>query len=233
MIPLNPPRRSQSGFSLVELTIVVVILGVIAMIGVPKYRTVVERAKSSEALVFMHHVEVQQAGFQAWKGRYAKSFSELKSYSGSGFSQPKHFTISDFTSFNWETKWSLRLTRDGASSGFGAYTVSWDQGGFNAARSSIPSSLKPDGGGSAPISKGSGSSGSSGSDDSNDKGDNSGSEDKDDKDKGKGKEKDEDEKDKGKGKEKDEDDKDKGKGKEKDNGNNRDRGKGKKNGHDG
>ncbi|NQU50653.1 MAG: prepilin-type N-terminal cleavage/methylation domain-containing protein [Planctomycetes bacterium] len=86
MIPLNPPRRSQSGFSLVELTIVVVILGVIAMIGVPKYRTVVERAKASEALVFMHQVEAQQAGFQAWKGHYAKSFSELNGFSGSGLS---------------------------------------------------------------------------------------------------------------------------------------------------
>ncbi len=209
MIQINPPRRSQSGFSLVELTIVVVILGVIAMIGVPKYRTVVERAMASEALVFMHQVEAQQAGFQAWKGHYAKSFSELNGFSGSGLSRPRHFTISDFTSFNWETKWSLRLTRQGASSGFGAYTVSWDQDGFNPARSSIPTSLKPDGGGSAPISKGNGSNGSGGSDG---KGENSGSGNKSEDEKGKGKaeKKDKDDKDKGKSKKKN-DDKNKGK----------------------
>ncbi len=60
-------QRLQSGFSLVELTIVVVILGVLAMFGVPKYRTVVETAKASEGLVFMKTVEAQQAGFQAWR----------------------------------------------------------------------------------------------------------------------------------------------------------------------
>jgi len=37
------------------------------------------------------------------------------------------------------------LTRNGASSGYGRYTVVYDQNGFNARKSSIPSELSPQG----------------------------------------------------------------------------------------
>jgi len=72
-------------------------------------------------------------------GTYAQSIGQLDT----SIPSPKHFSIGSFTSYNWETKWELKLSRSGASSGFGAYTVTWDQDGFQRSRSSIETDLLP------------------------------------------------------------------------------------------
>ena len=56
---------------------------------------------------------------------------------------PEFFYVSGPYSSNWETKWEMKLTRNGASSGYGRYTVVFDQDGFNTRKSSIPNDLAP------------------------------------------------------------------------------------------
>lgn len=130
---------NKAGFSLVELTIVVVILGVLAMMGVPRYQKVVERAKAAEAFTYLAHIEGAQERHNARTGQYARYLSQLD-ISGPA---PQHFRVGGFTSYNWQTQWELKLTRQGASSGFGAYTVTWNQDGFQRYRSSIHTDLLP------------------------------------------------------------------------------------------
>jgi len=140
MTPLKAPRSTANGgFSLTELTIVVVILGVLAMVGIPKYRTVVERAKASEAFTFMAHVESAQERYVARKGKYAKKVNHLDIK----VPRPEHFRYGRFTSMDWETKWQMKLTRKRASSGFGHYRIVWNQDGFYSARSSLDVDLIP------------------------------------------------------------------------------------------
>lgn len=138
-----PPvsRSRQAGFSLVELTIVVVILGVLAMVGIPKYYQVTERSKASEAFVYMQHVAKAQAMYEARHGIYAKDLGKLNL----GVSPLQFFEVGTLSSTNWETKWQLRLRRQGASQGFGAYTVAWNQDGFSPSRSSIAKEISPTG----------------------------------------------------------------------------------------
>jgi prepilin-type N-terminal cleavage/methylation domain-containing protein len=135
----NAAGSQQAGFSLVELTIVVVILGVLAMMAVPRYQTAVERAKGSEAFTYLAQIEGAQERHNARTGEYAQQLGRLDIK----IKKPAHFTVGNFTSYNWQTQWELRLTRQGASSGFGAYTVTWNQDGFVRSRSSIHTDLIP------------------------------------------------------------------------------------------
>lgn len=157
----NAPRSraGQAGFSLVELTIVVVILGVLAMMAVPRYATLVERAKSTEAYTYLAHVEKAQEIYRARHGVYADSLAKLSIQ----IPDPQHFAVGSLSSYDWQTRWNMRLTRDGASSGFGAYSVAWSAGGFDPVRSSIPTELSPTGeGGSQSADRSSNSGGSNG-----------------------------------------------------------------------
>ncbi len=138
---MNSPLPKQQGFSLVELTIVVVILGILATFAVPRYQVSVEKSKASEGFHYLHQLEQQQARFLATYGRYAQSKHELGSKIGETTETPRFFATSPFSSSNWEIRWSTKLTRNGPSSGFGRYTIAWNQDGFDARNSSIPEVL--------------------------------------------------------------------------------------------
>jgi type IV pilus assembly protein PilA len=132
-------NTKKAGFSLVELTIVVVILGVLATFAVPRFMSSVEKTKASEAFSYASQIESAQARYHAENGRYANRINDLDI----DIDNPEFFSASAPTSADWETKWEMKLTRNGASSGYGRYTVVFDQDGFNRGASSIPDALAP------------------------------------------------------------------------------------------
>ena len=132
-------NTKKAGFSLVELTIAVVILGVLATFAVPRLMNSVEKTKTSEAFTYAVQVEGAQARYNAETGHYANRISDLDIE----IDNPENFSISGPYSSNWETKWEIKLTRNGASSGYGRYTVVFDQDGFNSRKSSMPRDLAP------------------------------------------------------------------------------------------
>ncbi|MCB9897808.1 MAG: prepilin-type N-terminal cleavage/methylation domain-containing protein [Planctomycetes bacterium] len=142
---MDPSRRAnaQRGFTLVELAVVVVILGVLAAFGVPRFMASVERAKASEAFEFLATVQSAQERYHARQGRYAARVTDLDIEN----EQPEYFemlTIKVPTGHtSLETAWTLALVRSGASSGYGAYTVVYDQRGYVAEKSSIPDEINP------------------------------------------------------------------------------------------
>lgn len=133
------PNRKQGGFSLVELTIVVVILGVLATFAVPRFMRSVERSKAAEAFNYCENVMSSQNAYQGRNSEFAKNVSDLDVT----LTDPQYFTVGSVTSSDWNTKWELKLTRTGASGGYGAYTVVFDQDGFNESKSSIEDELVP------------------------------------------------------------------------------------------
>ncbi len=137
---MNTLRLSKkSGFSLVELTIVVVILGVLATFAVPRFMRSVERSKASEAFNYCENIVSGQAAYQGRNGQFTNTVANLDVT----LSSPQYFTVANPTSSNWQSAWEIKLTRSGASAGYGAYTVVFDQNGFNKAKSSIPDDLLP------------------------------------------------------------------------------------------
>ena len=128
--------RTRSGFSLVELSVVVIIIGVLAAFGIPRMLKSVERSKASESFKYLAAVRAAQERYQAREGTYAALLTDLDMEQ----SAPKFFTVGIVaagSTTSLEDSWTLTLTRQGASAGYGAYTVTFTEEGYDTVNSTI------------------------------------------------------------------------------------------------
>ncbi len=63
-------RKNQGGFTLVELMIVVIIVGILAAVAIPMYQGATERAKASEAVAALGTIRGAMRVFYAEHGTY-------------------------------------------------------------------------------------------------------------------------------------------------------------------
>ena len=128
--------QSRPGFSLVELSVVVIIIGVLAAFGVPRLLRSVEKTKASEAFKYLASVHEAQERDSLRNGTYASSVDDLD------FSQhpPEYFSVQPIVAGDTgslQDSWSMTLRRVGASAGYGAYEVTFTQDGYDPATSTI------------------------------------------------------------------------------------------------
>ena len=74
-------KRLNSGFTLIELMIVVAIIGILAAIAIPQYQNYVARAQMAEALVLMTPIKLAVAEHYSTSGQ-TPSRDELKDLTG-------------------------------------------------------------------------------------------------------------------------------------------------------
>ena len=130
--------KCRKGFTLVELAVVVVIIGVLAAFAVPRFLSSVERSKAAEAFNYLSSVQAAQERYHARQGTYADTLDKLDIK----MSASKYFTVGTVaagSTASLEDSWSLTLTRTGASAGYGAYTVTFTQEGYDSVNSTISS----------------------------------------------------------------------------------------------
>ena len=127
---------NKRGFTLVELAVVIVIIGVLAAFGVPRFREAVERSKASESFNYLSAVRSAQERYHSRQGAYADNASNLDI----NFPAPKYFSLGVMNAD--ESQWNTTLYRTGASAGYGKYTVSFGETGYLTA-SNIPPLINP------------------------------------------------------------------------------------------
>ena len=68
---------ARKGFTLVELAVVIVIIGVLAAFGVPRFLQSVERSKAAEAFQYLAAVRSAQERYLSKEGIYAITLDKL------------------------------------------------------------------------------------------------------------------------------------------------------------
>ena len=124
------------GFTLVELAVVIVIIGILAAFAVPRFRDAVERSKAGEAFNYLAAVRSSQERYHGRQSTYANAVTNLDIK----LSTPKYFAVGSIaagTTGSLEDSWTLTLTRSGAAAGYGPYTVTFTEEGFDAVNSTI------------------------------------------------------------------------------------------------
>ena len=136
-------RLPRQGFCLVELPqLLVMLIVIVVFAGVPSLLHHYEQDKAADALDYLSEVHRAQEEYRLLHGIYASDIAALDMPRPA----PAYFALSEIKPV-WghdglEETWSLRLTRmGGRTSGYGQYTITFTQAGFDAKASSLASSL--------------------------------------------------------------------------------------------
>lgn len=69
--------KSQLGFTLLELIVVIVIVGILSSLAIPRYNTVLERVRSAEGVNILDSLLKAQVSFNYEFGNYSNNINNL------------------------------------------------------------------------------------------------------------------------------------------------------------
>lgn len=135
-------RDARIGSLLVEISVVVVIIGVIAAYGLPRVLQSVERKKAAESFKYLVGFHTAQERYRLEHGEYSTDPMLLDLEQ----TQPAYFSVGEITvgtSNGDADTWSLTLTRAGGSNAYGDYTVTFTEQGYDVLNSTIEPEIIP------------------------------------------------------------------------------------------
>jgi type IV pilus assembly protein PilE len=67
----------EEGFSLTEILVVIVIIGILVLLAMPKFTSVITRAKTTEAKTMLKHLHTLEEAFYYENDRYSQELEEV------------------------------------------------------------------------------------------------------------------------------------------------------------
>ena len=113
-------KKIQEGFTLVEILIVVVIVGILAAIAIPTYFNYVEKAYASDAQTQLKTILEEQ---KIWMTTHPEAANDLEEMRDEGYGN-----ISKSTEEKWEFEWDLQRATDGTSDLVGSMKATSKEG---------------------------------------------------------------------------------------------------------
>ena len=126
-------RHRAFGFTLLELLVVVIIVGILATIAVPSFTRAMERARQSEASAFLDTLKTSEEAYYQENQKYTASFSLLMTDKPADASTKHYFKYSLAATDTTFTATAVRKTGTdtGKSPNFSsAYTVTLNEQGI-------------------------------------------------------------------------------------------------------
>jgi prepilin-type N-terminal cleavage/methylation domain-containing protein len=128
--------RARRGFSLVEMSVVVIIIGVLVAFGIPRMLKSVERSKAAAACEYLAAVRAAQEKYREVHGTYADNLANLSIDQPA----PTYFTLGTIAagdSGSLTDSWTLTVKRHAAATNFGSYTITFTNDGYHSLNSTI------------------------------------------------------------------------------------------------
>jgi len=85
--------RNKQGFTLIELMIVVVIIGILAALAIPRFTNASARAKEKEADGILKQIYTLQQTYYASNGTFASTFTALENVGWESPGTLKHYSM--------------------------------------------------------------------------------------------------------------------------------------------
>jgi type IV pilus assembly protein PilE len=122
--------RKTNGFTLMELVMVVVIIGILGTLGIPIYTKTIEKSRQGEAMHWLGTLRESEERYRQENSAYTTTIGNLDiDAPPSSATGPNYFTYSVTTAT--ATTFTAQATRTGyqAPSGATGYTITIDQVG--------------------------------------------------------------------------------------------------------